>query len=64
MVSCPVCRKKGAWFATPYGPFCSKRCRLVDLGRWLGEEHKISSPLLPENLDEEAPPVREDKPEA
>lgn len=26
-------------------PFCSKRCKLVDLGRWLNEEYKISIPL-------------------
>jgi endogenous inhibitor of DNA gyrase (YacG/DUF329 family) len=23
-------------------PFCSERCRLVDLGRWLGEEYRIA----------------------
>lgn len=26
-------------------PFCSKRCKLIDLGRWLNEEYKISIPL-------------------
>ncbi|WP_083604120.1 DNA gyrase inhibitor YacG [Pajaroellobacter abortibovis] len=25
----------------PLGPFCSERCRQVDLGRWLGEEYRI-----------------------
>ncbi|MEW6161016.1 MAG: DNA gyrase inhibitor YacG, partial [Verrucomicrobiota bacterium] len=43
-VKCPTCRKVGDWFAGRYGPFCSKRCRLVDLGKWLGEENKISEP--------------------
>jgi len=28
----------------PHFPFCSKRCRLIDLGRWLGEKYRLSSP--------------------
>jgi len=27
----------------PQFPFCSRRCRLIDLGRWLGEDYRISS---------------------
>jgi len=52
VVACPTCRKRGTWFAGAYGPFCSKRCRLVDLGRWLGEEHVISEPLRPEHFEQ------------
>ena len=40
-VKCPTCKKVGDWFATPFGPFCSKRCRLVDLGKWFTEENAI-----------------------
>ena len=29
----------------PNFPFCSKRCKLIDLGKWLNEEYKISIPL-------------------
>ena len=47
---CPTCKKTGDWFATDFGPFCSKRCRLVDLGKWLGEEHAISEPLRPDHF--------------
>jgi endogenous inhibitor of DNA gyrase (YacG/DUF329 family) len=50
-VKCPTCRKVGAWFEGPYGPFCSKRCKLVDLGKWFGEEQVISEPLKPEHLE-------------
>ena len=53
-VSCPSCKKKGDWFATPYGPFCSKRCKLVDLGKWFSEEHAISEELKPEHLEQYA----------
>ena len=45
IVRCPTCKKKGPWFDGPYGPFCSERCKLIDLGRWLGEEYRISEPL-------------------
>jgi endogenous inhibitor of DNA gyrase (YacG/DUF329 family) len=44
-VRCLTCRKRGAWFAGKFGPFCSERCKLLDLGRWLGEEYRLSSPL-------------------
>lgn len=41
-VACPTCGKKVAW--TPeqkWRPFCSERCKLIDLGEWLGEEKRI-----------------------
>ena len=50
-VKCPTCKKVGDWFATPFGPFCSKRCRLVDLGKWFAEENLISEPLRPEHFE-------------
>lgn len=49
-VACPTCRKRGAWFEGKFGPFCSHRCKLVDLGKWFGEEHAISEPLKPEHF--------------
>ncbi|HKX62221.1 MAG TPA: DNA gyrase inhibitor YacG, partial [Verrucomicrobiae bacterium] len=30
---CPTCGKVGQWFGGAFGPFCSKRCRLIDLGK-------------------------------
>jgi uncharacterized protein len=36
----------------PYQPFCSERCRLVDLGSWLDGERRISSPLSEVDLDQ------------
>lgn len=51
-VKCPTCKRAGDWFAGEFGPFCSKRCRLVDLGKWFSEENKISDPLRPEHLEE------------
>ena len=51
-VKCPTCKKAGDWFAGQYGPFCSHRCKLVDLGKWLNEENKISEPLTTERMGE------------
>ena len=34
------------------GSFCSDRCKLVDLGKWLGEEYRISEPLRAEHFAE------------
>jgi len=50
-VKCPTCKKEGAWFAGPYGPFCSHRCKLIDLGKWFSQENAISEPLRPEHLE-------------
>jgi endogenous inhibitor of DNA gyrase (YacG/DUF329 family) len=40
-VRCPVCRKKTTWEENPYKPFCSERCKLIDLGKWAFEEYKV-----------------------
>ena len=39
---CPTCRRQIDWSeAYPYRPFCSERCRLIDLGAWLSEQRSI-----------------------
>ncbi len=39
--SCPICKETVKKESNPYFPFCSERCKLVDLGAWLGGEYKI-----------------------
>ena len=46
---CPICKKKVVWGETPHRPFCSERCKLMDLGGWLDEGYRISSPLEDES---------------
>jgi endogenous inhibitor of DNA gyrase (YacG/DUF329 family) len=41
MVTCPTCRTGAAWAGNPHRPFCSLSCRLIDLGVWLDERHRI-----------------------
>ncbi len=50
-ITCPTCRKRGDWLATAFGPFCSNRCKLIDLGKWFNQEHAVSEPLRPEALE-------------
>ncbi len=41
-VACPTCRKPVVWSPeSRWRPFCSERCRLIDLGEWLSEEKRI-----------------------
>ncbi|BBL56543.1 DNA gyrase inhibitor YacG [Methylomonas koyamae] len=44
-VACPTCRKPVLWVAAEkFKPFCSERCKLIDLGDWATEAHKIPGP--------------------
>lgn len=51
-VSCPTCRKRGPWLEGAWKPFCSERCRMVDLGAWFEGKHAISEPLRPDHFAE------------
>jgi uncharacterized protein len=39
--NCPICRKGTRWEDNPFRPFCSERCRLIDLGKWASGEYRI-----------------------
>ncbi len=41
IVRCPICGKRTKWDGNPYRPFCSERCKLIDLGNWLDEIYVI-----------------------
>lgn len=59
-VPCPRCGRPVPWTAeSKYRPFCSERCRLIDLGAWFDESHRI--PGAAEAPDEEAAPESEDR---
>lgn len=40
-VKCPTCRADVTWENNPHRPFCSERCRLIDLGAWVQEKYRI-----------------------
>jgi uncharacterized protein len=40
---CPTCQRPVEWSAAAkWRPFCSERCRLIDLGAWMAEKHAIA----------------------
>mgnify|MGYP006268753243 FL=1 len=42
IVACPTCRRSVPWRPeNPFRPFCSERCRLIDLGAWAEGERFI-----------------------
>ncbi len=41
-ITCPTCQKAGTWKPdNAFRPFCSERCKLIDLGEWAAEKHAI-----------------------
>jgi endogenous inhibitor of DNA gyrase (YacG/DUF329 family) len=46
-MKCPICKQKEVQLDGPYLPFCSERCKLIDLGNWASEKYVISTPVQP-----------------
>jgi len=49
---CPICKKQ-VKSADPDFPFCSERCRLIDLGKWASGDYVIPAPLTDTDEDVE-----------
>jgi endogenous inhibitor of DNA gyrase (YacG/DUF329 family) len=43
IVSCPQCNAEVIWDSkiSPFRPFCSERCKLIDLGQWAAESYRV-----------------------
>ena len=60
-MKCPICKRE-VCLTDPEFPFCSERCRLMDLGNWASGNYKIPSPLpdlqesVPADLPEQPNP--------
>ncbi|HKR12067.1 MAG TPA: DNA gyrase inhibitor YacG [Pyrinomonadaceae bacterium] len=46
-MKCPTCGKSVDWKDNPFRPFCSERCQLVDLGRWVEGEYRVPGESVP-----------------
>ncbi len=56
-VSCPRCGAPVRWGAeSPFRPFCSERCKMIDLGAWASENYRV--PVEGEDEDTDAGPVQ------
>lgn len=50
-VNCPTCKKPTEYSTDNiYRPFCSERCKLIDLGEWASEGHRIEGKSAKEAL--------------
>jgi endogenous inhibitor of DNA gyrase (YacG/DUF329 family) len=55
-VACPTCGKAVPWTAAAkFRPFCSERCRLLDLGKWADESHRIPGEDAPQSTEDAVP---------
>ncbi|MBI4581028.1 MAG: DNA gyrase inhibitor YacG [Planctomycetes bacterium] len=62
---CPICHTKTTCARpedAPYRPFCSERCKLVDLGRWLNEEYRVREELPVDQPDDKLDDPRRELP--
>ena len=48
---CPRCKKLTTWQDNAYKPFCSDRCKLIDLGAWANEEYRVAAEESPFSED-------------
>jgi endogenous inhibitor of DNA gyrase (YacG/DUF329 family) len=60
---CPICKKPvdepHPGEAPPrFFPFCSERCKLIDLGRWLGGRYQVPVEITPDDDDDSGPPAK------
>jgi uncharacterized protein len=56
-----MCQKETQFEGNPYRPFCSERCKLLDLGNWAGERYRMpTKEKPPEETDDEIDEDRED----
>lgn len=51
-VTCPTCKKKFEYYSSTFRPFCSEKCRLIDLGHWLTESYTVPVQKLSEEEQE------------
>ena len=54
-IECPTCKRQIQYQVlteVPFRPFCSERCKLIDLSKWFNEEFKVSEEPSEADIDE------------
>ncbi len=51
-MKCPICKKE-VQLTDPFVPFCSERCKLIDLGNWASDKYVIATPVKPPDEEED-----------
>jgi len=52
-IICPACKNITTWEENPFRPFCSERCKLIDLGAWASDEYRIPGKPVDETVRSE-----------
>ncbi len=58
---CPICKKATDSEVDAHFPFCSERCKLLDLGNWAAERYVVSEPAVEEPASEPSNANESDK---
>ena len=45
---CPICKQSVPWEGNAFRPFCSERCKMIDLDNWLEGRYRVPAPLDPD----------------
>ncbi len=53
-MQCPICKQTVSWEGNPFRPFCSERCKLIDLDNWIEERYRV--PAATDAADESVAP--------
>jgi len=62
-VNCPRCGKSVRWGTeSPFRPFCSERCKMIDLGAWASEDYRVAVKGGEEDADAQPPAAQRDAP--
>jgi endogenous inhibitor of DNA gyrase (YacG/DUF329 family) len=60
-ITCPICKSPTTWEENPHRPFCSEKCKLIDLGKWASEDYRIPAESVDEEEDELGSEYRDDQ---
>jgi len=61
-MKCPICKKEVP-ADSPYHPFCSERCKIMDLANWATEKYVISTPVQADEAESEGQSLGQDNDE-
>jgi hypothetical protein len=61
IVRCPKCGKETPYEGNPFRPFCSSRCKIVDLGNWASGSYRVPIETPPEEAAEESTDARDEE---
>ncbi len=60
-ITCPMCKRITTWEENPWRPFCSERCKLIDLGKWASGDYRIECEEKKEEEGERQEKAEKDK---